>query len=508
MPMSSEDNPQRILYRYSFRDTLTVLFKYKWSIAVFFLAAVSLVTLWTLRMTPTYEVRSTILVKELRAEVPLGPSTFTQAIIEQVTQEDINSEVEILKSRELLAAALKRVGGRKAPENWLTRARAWMKAQTGAVELSEFDRVVLHMQRQLEIDAIPRSNLIDITCRSDDREWGRKFLEVLTELYLEHRIQVFQIPQAVSFFDDEANAAKSRLREAETALEEFVQTTGVSLPLDAHKQALLNEFQELRIKLAEAGAVVSQSEEVVEALEARLRHEPGRLPSSHRDHLAPEVEAIQKSLVTLRLKQDELLQFYGPNSRKVRDLASQVALAETQLNEAEQRAGEINKTEINEVHQGLRIQLLSVQSKLDGDRARAASLNRKALALSQELEELNRNAFELERLQRRFDAAEQAYLLYEKKSEEARISDAMDRRKMVNVSVAERPTLPLEPVSPKIFLNIALALIFGSIGSLGLAFTRNYLDHTFTTGEELERQLGLWHLASIPSAKKKQLEDR
>jgi capsular polysaccharide biosynthesis protein len=82
----------------------------------------------------------------------------------------------------------------------------------------------------------------------------------------------------------------------------------------------------------------------------------------------------------------------------------------------------------------------------------------------------------------------------------------MDRQKMVNVSIAQEAQEPLKPVAPKKALNMALALILGSTGALGLAFTRHYFDHTFTTGEDLERRLGIRHLASIPAVKKKQLE--
>jgi uncharacterized protein involved in exopolysaccharide biosynthesis len=506
MSVSSEDIQQGRFQSYSCRDTLAVLFRYKWSTVFFFLAVVTLVAIWTITMTPVYEVRSTILVKESRAEVPLGPSTSTQAAIEQVTQEDINSEIEILKSRELIAATLTKVGSGGTIGNRLSWPRALSRSLLGAPELSNFEKMVLQVERRLEIDAVPRSNLIELTCNSEDPEWGARFLETLTDLYFEQRIEIFQVPEAVSFFGDEAKAAETRMREAQAALQEFVQETGVSLPLDAHKQTLLNESQEVRIKLAEAGAAARQTEEAVRALEAKLQREPGRLPSSHRDHLAPEIEAIQKSLVTLRLRQDELLQVYGPNSSKARDLAAQIDLAEKQLKAAEARAGEINRTEPNEVYQGLRIQLLGAQAKLDGDRARYASLEAKAKELGQELEDLNSNAFELERLEREFDSAKQAYLLYERKSEEARISDAMDRRKIVNVSIAERPIPPIEPVSPNVILNLALATLFGCAGALGLAFTRNYLDHTFTTGEDLERHLCMSHLVSIPAVKKKDLE--
>jgi hypothetical protein len=45
-------------------------------------------------------------------------------------------------------------------------------------------------------------------------------------------------------------------------------------------------------------------------------------------------------------------------------------------------------------------------------------------------------------------------------------------------------------------LMMVLALAIG--GGIGVAFARERLNHSFTTGEELERHLGIAHLVSIP----------
>jgi capsular polysaccharide biosynthesis protein len=46
---------------------------------------------------------------------------------------------------------------------------------------------------------------------------------------------------------------------------------------------------------------------------------------------------------------------------------------------------------------------------------------------------------------------------------------------------------------------VPIALLIGITGGLGLAFgVESYLDHSFTNGDEIERRLGLVHVASIP----------
>ncbi|MGG1573173.1 YveK family protein [Fictibacillus sp. NRS-1165] len=61
-------------------------------------------------------------------------------------------------------------------------------------------------------------------------------------------------------------------------------------------------------------------------------------------------------------------------------------------------------------------------------------------------------------------------------------------------AVKEHPT----PVKPRPLLNIAIALVFGLMAGVGLAFLLEYLDNTLKTEQEIETLLELPVLASIP----------
>jgi uncharacterized protein involved in exopolysaccharide biosynthesis len=120
-------------------------------------------------------------------------------------------------------------------------------------------------------------------------------------------------------------------------------------------------------------------------------------------------------------------------------------------------------------------------------------VNRKAL------DDLNAKAFQLDVLDRDARAAEENYLLYRKKHEEARISVAMDQEKFINVTVAQPAQIPLRPVPRQLAMKLLLSLLIGILGGVGIAFgLENYVGRSFTTGEDIERKLGIPHIASIP----------
>ncbi len=482
-----------------------MLFKNRRLILLFFFGVLVVVGLATFLATPTYEVTVAVLVKKARGDVPLAPTQSTQLIIGQVTEEDLNSEIEILKSRHLIEEVLVLLGidENAAPrdESILAGSLAILRRPFDGMELSYFNRTVLELQEELKFELVRGSNIVEIKYRSEDPRWATAFLQALTERYLERRTQIYQVPQAVAFFDEQTTAARERLTNAESALEQYLQTSGVSIPLDSQKQAVLNRLSQFEVQLASAEVDVQAAEDTVAALEARLSTVPERLASADRFNLDPEVEEIQKGLVALHLRRDALVQDYGPDNRKVKDMDEQIRLAEELLANAESRLGDINRTEINQVHQTLKTQLLSAQAQLEGARGRHASLGARVTEFRQERDDLDQKGFELDRLQRDVEASEETYLLYVKKHEEARISSAMDQQKMVNVSVAREAVQPLEPVTPRKRLNMALALVLGTIGGLGVALGKEYFDHTISTGEDLERGLGIVHLASIPEDK-------
>lgn len=70
-----------------------------------------------------------------------------------------------------------------------------------------------------------------------------------------------------------------------------------------------------------------------------------------------------------------------------------------------------------------------------------------------------------------------------------------------NIKIIEKVELPEKPVSPNKKMNIAIAFLLGLMVSIGLVFLLEFLDNTFKNKEQLERELDLPVLGSIPNMK-------
>lgn len=493
------------------RDLLTIVFKRRVLIISFTLSVVSLVVVTILLMPRKYEVTATLLVNRSRAEVQMAPTDSSQLIVSG-SEQDLNAEIEVLQSRVLFEEVAELVGPVETElrrKNWLARltARAWLLAGLGSQ--SDFDSLVVELQRDVHISANPRSNAIRIDYPTNDPEWATHVVDTLTQRYLERRTEAFQSSQAVSFFEEQMKDAEKRLAHLEDDIEYLAAGSSITMmrgpqgtdSLAAQKSLAMNRLIELETELGSAEVELHERQQKLASLRTRLAEEPERIATASRNNITAASEEIEVALAELRLRRDELLQDFRQDSRYVMDIEKQIALAEERLEEANNAAEGVNRTEANPIYLQLKSEFVRVETELEGTRAKVESLRAQVRDHRKNLELLNSNAFELDTMRRKALAAEEDFLLYRKKFEEARISSAMDREKIINVTVAQPALMPLQPMRRGLAKKGILALFVGVLGGFGLAFAlEQYIDRSFTTGEDIERRLGLPHLASIPDS--------
>src|SRR5262249_33626145 len=97
------------------------------------------------------------------------------------------------------------------------------------------------------------------------------------------------------------------------------------------------------------------------------------------------------------------------------------------------------------------------------------------------------------------------YNLYTKKKEEARISDELDKTRVLNVSVVQPPLLPSIPTrSPFIFALVGVLL--AAAISVAVVFAIDYADQSFRTPSEVMSELRIPVLAAVPVSYHRQLD--
>jgi hypothetical protein len=104
-----------------------------------------------------------------------------------------------------------------------------------------------------------------------------------------------------------------------------------------------------------------------------------------------------------------------------------------------------------------------------------------------------------QRLLRDQKAKEANYLLYSRKQEEARISDSLDRSRIVNVAVAEAATVPAVPSRSR-GMTLLVGFVAAIAVSLLVAAAAEHFNPSLRTSEEVQELLNVPVLALISTA--------
>ncbi len=210
------------------------------------------------------------------------------------------------------------------------------------------------------------------------------------------------------------------------------------------------------------------------------------------------LRALKASLLDLELKKTQLLTKYEPTHRLVQEVEQQIVQAKAVIGAEKLSPVRDETTDKDTGYEWAKTELQKANVDLEGLAARENATRTQLAEYRIRAEQLGEDAISQDNLASDEKAAQENYLLYVKKREEARMGDALDEGGIVNVAIAEDPIAPSLPVwSAGLVLLVGLVTAVSS--GTGAAFAADYLDPALRTPEEVLAWLDLPVLASLPA---------
>src|SRR5216683_2189410 len=475
----------------SLRDGAGAMFRRKALVLLTFLTVVLGTAVVTLLLPNKFESRMKILVKNQRVDVAITPEATAGAppVESEVSESQINSEIELLTSRDLLTQVVTECGLAKFETGWFGKpAPEAVRVETAAARLA----------KDLGIAPVKKANIISVSYSTNSPELAATVLKKLSDLYFEKHLKLHHPTGASDFFKDKADEYESQLKQAENRLADFQQSNNLVV-LSQQKDLTLQRTAEAKAKLLESETAFNEATNRIKRIEQQLATTPKRIVTQSKSIPAQySAERLNTMMVELQNRRTQLLTKFRPDDRLVREVDAQIRTTREALARAESQTATEQQTDLNPLRQTLETEYSRARLEQTGAQARRDTLAAQLRDYEGELRKLEGDTTRHDDLQRQKKEAAENYQLYAKKREEARIADELDRQKITNVSIAEAPAVPRIPSSPNRPLNLLLGVFVATFLSLGTVFSAEMLGGTVHTARQLEALTGATVLATVP----------
>jgi len=476
---------------FSPRDVLAVGFRHKRAVVLCF-CGILLGALATALLQPNRYVASTkFLIERERVDPVVSPgANSTLTVRGEVTEEELNSEVELLESADVLRQVTVACG--------LDQRKTLLSSLLGPSDAAtRIAKATERLQKTLKIEGVRKSNIIDVSYAADDPQLAARVLTVLDDAYLKKNVAVHRPPGQFEFFDQETEVYKKNLADAETKLKAFSAEDDGVAPQVA-RDITLQKLSEFHAALQQTRADIATTEERIRALEKQAGITPERLTTASRQTDDYQVlQNLKNTLMNLELKRTELLTKYQPTYPLVQEVDKQLADTRASIAKEESKPIREETTDRNPTYAWINEELAKAKADYSAGQARAAAMQAIVSKYQETARDLEQKGIVQQDLLRTVKTDEENYLLYQRKREEARMTDALDRTRILNVAVAEQPTVPTLP-SNSPWMVLFAGLVLAVTVSLGAAFTLEYLDPSFRTPAEVLSELSIPVLAAVP----------
>src|SRR5215470_6334569 len=312
------------------RDLILVAFRRRKTVGYTFLAVMLGAVLAVILLPAKYESQTSILVHRERVDPPLSAEqTGTlQQIAPALTEEDINSEVGLLQSQDLLEKVVVACGLEDRMHPSILSTLFHMRKMTPEEKRAA---AVDKLRRDLRIEPIKKSFLISISYASTDPQLSASVLNTLGNDYLEKHAAVRRPAGTQKFFEDEVDRYRQKLTDAHNALADFNRKEGLVTD-QTEKDAAVPKLAEFEFNMRQTQAAIPQAQEHVHNLERQLGNTPPRITTELRNSdNAALMQQLKSSLVNMELQNTDLTHKYEPTEQQVKEVKQQIDQIKTTI---------------------------------------------------------------------------------------------------------------------------------------------------------------------------------
>jgi capsular exopolysaccharide synthesis family protein len=478
------------------RDYLRVLHKRRWPALTLLLLVVVTTAIYSFTATPVYSASVQILIEKGETNVVAFKETIEP---NQVADDYYQTQYRILQSRALARRTMDMLGLWQHPQfadaagqpagasATLTGMLArWLPAAAQAAdspathETKSQSRAINRFLSRLTVSPIRNSRLVDVGIESSDPKLAADIANTLAKAYIEQNLEIkfLASKEASDWLNARLGEQRAKVEKSEQALQRYREQTTDAVSLEERQNIVIQKLADLNAAVTKAKTERIDKEAAYSQIRS-LQQNRGGLETFPAILSNGFVQQQKAELAELQQQQSQMSEKLGPKNPEMVRIGLAIQTAEARI-----------QTEMAKV-------VRSIENDYQRAVAQEGSLSEALEQQKREALSLNQKAIEYGVLARDAAANRQIFDSLMQRTKETGISGELRTSNIRVVDAAESPTRPIAPTPRN---NLIIALITGSMLSIGLAFFFDYFDNHIKNPDEMTRDLRLPFLAMIPAA--------
>lgn len=333
--------------------------------------------------------------------------------------------------------------------------------------------------KNLNIAPTRLSRLVDIRFTSPNPELSAKVVNTWADAFIQ--INLERKVQATSYgrnlLQRQLAQQKERLDESQRQLVAYAsQQRIINLPAQSNADGTTSERSIVADDLASLNSALSQATAERIAAQSRYR-EGGRAGATSEALRNQAINSLRQRRAEFAADYQKLLTQFEPEYPAARALKSQIDQLDRSIANEERRVSGSLETD----YRGAVERERALQARVEQLKGNYLDLRRRSIQYNIFQQEVDTNRALYEGLLQRF--------------KEIGVAGGVG---VNNVSVVDQADAPQKPSSPRLLLNLAIALLAGLGLGAALALALEQMDEAIADPAEVERRLGLPLLGSVP----------
>jgi uncharacterized protein involved in exopolysaccharide biosynthesis/Mrp family chromosome partitioning ATPase len=478
------------------RDIYYVVFRHQKKIILFFCSVMMLAIFAAFHMPRIYQSNAQMLIRLGRENATLDPTIAMGSPtvgINESRETEINSDIEVLRSRELTERIIDSLGTNRILYLEGDYKKLPLATRNDSLRIREV--AIQTIAKNLTTELVRKTNVIAISFQSRSSQTAHDVIELLILFYQRKHMSIYRPTGSYAFIEQQKNALAEDLKTREAQLRDMRDSTGI-ISIADKQSSLLTRMNALQADFVDAKANAEGTYAKIKAMEKNIHDMPETM-AAHKisgTNLSSS-DVLRSRLNEMRVKQLELSAVYSDSSRRIRDIRKQIKQTEILLD-----SEDVFHNSSNAIRQ-IQYDVLVERANLASQTARVQGLAAMIGNLQKEVTAFNTNRIPITEMQRQLDIDEANYRKYVDNLEQARIDLDLKDENLSNISVIQAATFPIKSMMGLRILKVILfGMLFGFFGGLSLAFVMEFLDHTIKRVEDVEEYLKLPGLGGIPAS--------